>query len=101
MAHNPSMKPCFRNSVPLLIAVAISVATGSAAPQNTNLLDEGEQMLREGRHADALAIYKKVLAESPDSYQANNQAGVALDLLGQYPEARKHFEKAIAVATDA
>jgi tetratricopeptide (TPR) repeat protein len=103
MAHNPAMKLCRPTTLRLLIAsaIALCVATGRATPQSTNLLDEGEQKLREGRHADALAIYNKVLAESPDSYQANNQAGVALDLLGQYPEARKHFEKAIAVATNA
>jgi tetratricopeptide (TPR) repeat protein len=83
-------------------AMAISVAAQQPAPPTqATPPDEGQQKLREGRHAEALAFYKKVLAETPDSYQANNQAGVALDLLGQYEEARNHFEKAIAAAPDA
>jgi len=103
MAHNPAMKLRRQTNLPLLIAfaVAISVAAGHAAPQSANLLEEAQQKLRDGHHAEALSIYRKVLAETPDSYQANNQAGVALDLLGQYEEARKHFEKAIAVAANA
>ena len=82
-------------------ALAISVAAQQSAPGNTPPLDEGQQKLREGRHAEALAYYKKVLTDTPNSYQANNQAGVALDLLGQYEEARKHFDKAIVAAPDA
>jgi tetratricopeptide (TPR) repeat protein len=83
-------------------ALAISVAAQqSATPGKTNPIDEGRQKLRSGQHAEALAIYKKVLADTPNSYEANNQAGVALDLLGQYEEARRYFEKAIAVAPDA
>jgi len=78
------------------------VAAQQPAPSGNNPpADEGQQKMREGRHAEALAYYKKVLADTPNSYQANNQAGVALDLLGQYEEARKHFDKAIAAAPDA
>ena len=83
------------------VLAASAAAQQSASPGNNPPLDEGQQKMRDGRHAEALAYYKKVLADTPNSYQANNQAGVALDLLGQYDEARKHFEKAIAAAPDA
>src|SRR4029453_15472120 len=98
------MKLCCK-TITLLVfacALAVSIAAQQPASQGTTPpVDEGQQQLREGRHAEALAFYKKILAETPDSYQANNQAGVALDLLGRYEEARKHFEKAIAAAPDA
>jgi tetratricopeptide (TPR) repeat protein len=82
--------------------MAISLAAQQPTPPTQPTpADEGQQKLREGRHAEALAFYQKILADTPDSYHANNQAGVALDLLGRYEEARKHFEKAIAAAPDA
>ena len=98
------MKLCCQTITPLVFAgaLAVSIAAQQPASQGTTPpVDEGQQKLREGRHAEALAFYKKILAETPDSYQANNQAGVALDLLGRYEDARKHFEKAIAAAPDA
>jgi len=52
-------------------------------------------LLREGKLDEALAVYREELAKTPDSVAANNAAGVVLDLMGQYAEARKHFAKAI------
>ena len=85
------MKLCCKTTTTLLFAyaLAVSVAAQQSAPGNTPPLDEGQQKLRDGQHAEALAFYEKMLADSPNSYHANNQAGVALDLLGQYEEARK------------
>ena len=98
------MKHTCKTATLLLVACLLTapVAAQQPAPSGNNPpADEGQQKMREGRHAEALAYYKKVLADTPNSYQANNQAGVALDLLGQYEEARKHFDKAIAAAPDA
>lgn len=97
------MKLCSKNATPLLFAcaLAISVAAQQPAPSPNDPINEGQQKLRQGQPAEALAIFKKVIAQTPDSYQAHNQAGVALDLLGQYDEARTHFGKAIASAPDA
>jgi len=85
-----------------LVALAIVGATLTAqapAPQDpaADLLKQGQAMLREGKHAEALAAFRQALAASPDSYQANSQAGVVLDLMGQYAEARKYLAKAIEV----
>ena len=103
MAHCLQRLSC--KTTTLLLAawlLTAPVAAQQPAPSGNNPpADEGQQKMREGRHAEALAYYKKVLADTPNSYQANNQAGVALDLLGQYEEARKHFDKAIAAAPDA
>ncbi len=63
-----------------------------------DLVKQGQQQLREGRHEEALALYRKALQAAPDSFPANLQAGVVLDLLGRYGEARERFTKAIQVA---
>lgn len=54
--------------------------------------------MREGKPDEALALVRQVLDSSPRSFQANLQAGVALDLLGQYHQAREHFQKALEAA---
>jgi len=55
-------------------------------------------LLREGKLDEALAVYREELAKAPESVAANNAAGVVLDLMGQYTEARKYFAKAIEAA---
>ncbi|MBI1750220.1 MAG: tetratricopeptide repeat protein [Acidobacteria bacterium] len=59
---------------------------------------QGRELLREGKLDEALAVYRQELQKTPDSVVANNAAGVVLDLMGQYAEARKYFAKAIEAA---
>ena len=61
---------------------------------------QAQQMIREGKPEEALAIYRKELAAAPDSPAANNGAGTVLDLMGRGAEARRHFQKAIDAAPD-
>src|SRR5512140_122101 len=64
----------------------------TTAPQGAQnqpaFVREAQQKVREGKLDEALAIYQKELQAAPDSFQANNQAGVVLDLMGKYDEAR-------------
>jgi tetratricopeptide (TPR) repeat protein len=60
----------------------------------------GSQLIREGRLQEAFDGYRHAAEASPKSVAANEGAGVALDLLGQYPEARKYFTQAIKVAAN-
>ena len=86
----------------------LSVVTAGAQPppspapvgQNpeADLVRQGQQKAREGQHDEALAIYRQVLAKSPDSFPAHLQTGVVLDLKGEYTEARTHLVKAIEIA---
>ena len=62
------------------------------------LLREGRQKITEGKQDEALAIYKSAVEKFPTSVQAASQTGVLLDLMGQYAEAKKYFQKAIDVA---
>lgn len=67
-------------------------------PQQPEFIRQGQQMMREGKLDDALALYLKTLQTSPTSVPANIAAGSVLDLKGQGEEARKYFQKAIEVA---
>ena len=74
-----------------------------AQPQDpaADLLRQGRQKMNEGKPEEALAIYQKAVEAYPSSTSANIQAGVALDLMGRYSEARTYFAKAIEVASTA
>src|SRR5581483_10619627 len=67
---------------------------GSAA----DLAQRGEKLSREGKQDEALALFRQALDKDSNSYQAHLGMGVALDLQGNYPEAREHFSKAIETA---
>src|SRR5580692_11734379 len=66
--------------------------------QQPEFLKEGQQLIREGKPDDALALYRKTLQTSPDSIPANIAAGSVLDLMAKGEEAREYFSKAIVVA---
>jgi tetratricopeptide (TPR) repeat protein len=72
--------------------------TPGSQPQPPEFIKQGQQLMREGKLDDALALYLKTLQTSPTSVPANIAAGSVLDLKGQGDEARKYFRKAIEVA---
>ena len=59
------------------------------------LINESQQLLRDGKADQALATARKAMASFPKSSGAHVQVGVLLDLAGQYAEARQHFKAAI------
>jgi tetratricopeptide (TPR) repeat protein len=60
---------------------------------------EARLLTGQGKLEEALAQYQKAMAASPAMYEAHAGAGATLDLMGKYVEARKHFTKAIDVAS--
>ena len=72
--------------------------TPGSQPQQPEFIRQGQQMMREGKLDDALALYRETLQTSPTSVPANIAAGSVLDLKGQGEESRKYFAKAIEVA---
>jgi tetratricopeptide (TPR) repeat protein len=66
--------------------------------QQPEFVKQGQQLIREGKPDDALALYRKTLQTSPASLPANIAAGSVLDLMGKGDEARKYLSKAIEVA---
>jgi tetratricopeptide (TPR) repeat protein len=90
-----------------VIASALLVMLGSLAPlfaeapaqqQQPEFVKQGQQLMRDGKPEEALALYRQTLQTSPDSVPANIATGGVLDLVGKDEEARKYFTKAIDVA---
>jgi tetratricopeptide (TPR) repeat protein len=85
----------------LLTILSFQTSSFTQAPgqqQQPEFVKEGQQLIREGKPDDALALYRKTLQTSPDSLPANIAAGSVLDLMAKGEEARKYFSKAIEVA---
>jgi len=82
----------------ILAAVAWAQQSPSASGGAADLVKQGEKLNAEGKQDDALALYNKALQLSPGLYEAHLDAGIALDLKGDYAAAREHFTKAIEIA---
>jgi thioredoxin-like negative regulator of GroEL len=60
--------------------------------QQPEFAKQGQQLMREGKLQDALALFRQTLQSMPLSLQANLGAGVVLDLMGQGEEAQVFLE---------
>jgi tetratricopeptide (TPR) repeat protein len=78
-----------------LIAASTALAQFPQGGQQPESVRQAQQLLRDGKYAEAEAAYRKAVADAPDSPQVNNAAGVAFDLMGKSAEARKFFQTAI------
>jgi Flp pilus assembly protein TadD len=66
--------------------------------QPTDTVPDGPQLIHQGQLEEALQVYLRAVEASPKSAAASNGAGVVLDLMGRYVEARKYFAQAIKEA---
>jgi tetratricopeptide (TPR) repeat protein len=97
-----------RRSVRLVIAVIALAGASTLAqapappqpnqPQQPEFIRQGQQLARDGKLADALALYTQHLGVPSDAFAANTATGGLLDVMGKGLEARRHFEKAIELA---
>jgi tetratricopeptide (TPR) repeat protein len=76
----------------LLVAAAAFAQTPPSQPE---FVRKAQQLMREGKLDDALAVYQ---GEVKTSAAANNGAGVILDLLGRTKDAKAYFNRAIELA---
>ena len=72
--------------------------TPSGQQQQPEFIKQGQQLMRDGKLEDALALYRQTLQTSPDSLPANIAAGSVLDLMGRGEEARRYFQKGVDTA---
>ena len=81
-------------------AVVLFLLAPALFPQTDplELVRQGRRLSSQGKQDEALALYRQALQASPNLVEAHVAAGVALDLNGQYAEARKHLAKAIEAA---
>jgi tetratricopeptide (TPR) repeat protein len=82
----------------ILAVVAWAQQSPPVPGSPADLVKQGEKLNAEGKQDDALALYNKALQQSPSLYEAHLDAGIALDLKGDYAAAREHFTKAIEIA---
>jgi len=83
-----------------LLAAAIAFSQPPERGQQPEFARQAQQLVRQGKLEDALAVYRHELETSPDSTAANSGAGVVLDLMGgRGDEARKYFQRAIDSAS--
>jgi tetratricopeptide (TPR) repeat protein len=85
----------------LVAAMPADARQRGGAPQDpaSDVLRQAQQLLREGKTDEALAVYRQAEQASPSSFQVQNAFGVALDLAGQYADARRHFTRALELAS--
>jgi tetratricopeptide (TPR) repeat protein len=94
-------------SVVFLLSGTIPCAQPQASPAGgktddaLELVKQGQKLNSEGKQDEALALYDRALQLSPNLFQADLAAGMALDLEGKYLQARQHLAKAIAEAPPA
>ncbi len=72
--------------------------TPGSQQQQPEFMRQGQQLMREGKLDDALALYRRTLEASPNSLAAHIAAGSVLDLQGRGEEGRKYFARGIEVA---
>lgn len=84
----------------VLCALPLTWAQSAASQEKDalNLVKQGQKLNSEGKQDDAIALYQQALKTSPSLFDAELGIGVALDLKGDYGEARIHFSKAIVLA---
>ena len=95
-AHRASLALIVFSLVPA--SLLAQAAQAPAQRQQPEFIRQGQQLMREGKLEEALALYRQTLQTSPLSLPGNNAAGNVLDLMGKGEEARKYFQKAIDIA---
>jgi len=82
----------------MLGSLASLLAQAPVQQPQPDFIKQGQQLMRDGKPEEALALYRQTLGTLPNSLPANIAAGSVLDLMGKGEEARKYFTKAIDVA---
>jgi tetratricopeptide (TPR) repeat protein len=82
----------------LLSATGLFARQQQSSQPQPEFIKKGQQLMREGKLEEALALYRQEFSNAENGTQAQLAAGIVLDLLGRNSEARQHFAKAIEVA---
>jgi tetratricopeptide (TPR) repeat protein len=85
----------------IILGSATVMLAQTPAQQQPEFVKQAQQLMREGKREEALAVYRETLKTAPNSVPANIGAGSVLDLMGKGNEARKYFAKAIEAADTA
>ena len=91
-----------------LAGVATGLLAQGSAPKDSTppqkeplqLVAEGRKMIASGKLDEGMASIDKALATDPKLFEGLLAKGIALDIKGDYPGARKYLEDANSVAQD-
>lgn len=91
--------------IALTLFVALTLGQAGAQPaaqadEAKQNLGQAQKLIQAGNVAEAVAILKRTVTASPQSFDAHLALGRALDLEGQHADARRHLEQAVALARD-
>ena len=81
-----------------LLFTGACFAQQTPTPAPLDLVKQGQRLDGEGKQDEAFALYRQALEMSPNLYDAHLASGIALDLKGNYAEARQHLTKAVELA---
>lgn len=84
-----------------LVGGLVSCTTAPDPAAVEALFAEARRFDADGRHDDAIAVYRRLLAQDPDSFDGHYWIARALDLVGQYDDARDHFSRAIELSPES
>lgn len=76
----------------------LSLTPQANDPDPLALVKHGQELNAAGKQDGALAQYAQALQLSPNLYEAHLESGIALDLKGEYQEARQHLGRALELA---
>jgi tetratricopeptide (TPR) repeat protein len=81
-----------------LVACVVALSSAEVRPQTQapeDLVKQGRHLVSQGKHDEAVTLYRQALKLAPQSFDARLAMGMVLDLQGQYAEARTHLTEAI------
>ena len=85
--------------VTIVVAVVVSSAASLVCAQ-ADLVSQARRLDLDGKQDAAITLYRQALDRSPDSFDAHYGIARALDLVGNYEEARRHFARAIELGSE-
>jgi tetratricopeptide (TPR) repeat protein len=80
--------------------LALLQASQPQTPDAAALVKAGQALLDKGDVDGAVQQFRSAVTADPQRYDAHESLGRALDLQGNYSEAREHLERAIALAPE-
>jgi Tetratricopeptide repeat len=78
----------------------LAAVVAAQGPDPAQLVQQGRRLVADGRHAEGLALYERALASQPGLFDAHLAAGIVLDLMGRYGDARRHLAQAVERAPE-
>jgi tetratricopeptide (TPR) repeat protein len=85
-------------TAPAQSATPATATSNTPQSQAADLVKMGRKLQGEGKLDEAISEENKAIALDANSYDAQSALGAALDLKGDYAEARKHLQSAIDLA---